>query len=493
MDGVINTGTVAPRKTKIVATLGPQTCDVQSIANLINAGLSVVRLNGAHNELTWHEAVVRNVRSVDPMIPILVDLPGRKIRTKDLAEPHVFKKGDLVIFSTSPDAEQAKVPVSYGLLHNELKNGDTILADDGTLKFTVQEIVGNEIRCVAECDGAIKSRKGLNIPYVQVKTPLLSARDLQIIEFCKRLGVDFVGVSFVEGREHVEEVRKALSNSEIGIVAKVENQFGVNNLEEIVMSADVIMIDRGDLGAETRSEKVGTLQKKILKQAQMRGTPVIVATEMLHTMIQSPTPTKAEIIDITNAVLDGASAVMLSGESAVGKFPVQSVTWMASVIREAEEFQESTHLPTNSGNLAESIGRTAVEIAQESKVDKIVCISYTGYAPKMISRFRGSSQVLAVTDTIEKARRMNIYWGVEAVPLKIRFTPRDISHIEKSLRTLWEQGLISERETIVIVAARYPHDGGKMNSIEVQKVGDLAKVLSWGKTREVSDRPLDAI
>ena len=309
------------RKTKIVATIGPATCTEAQIRKLIGEGLDIVRLNGSHNTLEWHRDVVRRVRSISPLIPILLDIPGRKVRTGVLAKNVPLKPGGTLVFTTDDDASGEKIPVTYGDLHLDLRAGHVILADDGTLRFHVLEVRGRDIICRIETAGTLCSSKGLNVPYVKLHGPVLSDRDRRMLEFARAEGVDFIGVSFVESAQHVAEVRKVLEGCTIGIVSKIENKYGLDNLREIIMASDGVMIDRGDLTAETELETLAIMQKRILREALVHGKPVIVATEMLHTMIHNPQPTKAEVNDISTAVLDGASALMLSGETAIGDFP----------------------------------------------------------------------------------------------------------------------------------------------------------------------------
>ena len=296
---------------------------------LREAGMSVARLNGSHSDLEWHRETIAEIRETVPGVPILLDIPGRKIRTIQLKHEPKFECDDRLILTTDTQHDGAKkVPVNYANLHNNLKEGDTIFADDGTLRFTVEKVEGNDIHVNAETAGCLRSRKGINVPYVQLDMPQVTPRDEEMIAFAKDTGVDFIGLSFVESAEHVEAIRNMIGDTSPRIIAKVENQGGIDKMEEISEVADAIMIDRGDLSVETNLRSVAILQKKIIRAARQYSRPVIVATEMLHTMMHNPYPTKAEVSDITNAVLDGCAAIMLSGETAIGDFPLETVQVM---------------------------------------------------------------------------------------------------------------------------------------------------------------------
>lgn len=328
--------------TRIVCTIGPATLNEATLLLLHEAGLSVARLNGSHNTLEWHQSAVEKIRKVLPNVPILLDIPGRKIRTLPLKHEPKFTVGDSIILTTDLSHDGTnKVPVDYAELHKDLKIGNKIMADDGTIEFSVERIVGCDIHCRAKTSGQLKSQKGINVPFVQLNTPLVTERDKKLIAFACENKVDYIGLSFVESAEQIEIFRRLIKTYCPRIVAKIENQGGIRNLKAIVRSADAIMIDRGDLAAETSLYNVAVMQKNIIAVAKEFGCPVIVATGMLHSMIQNSFPTKAEVSDITNAVLDGCSATMLSGETAIGLFPVEAVRTMKKVIEAAESYKPS--------------------------------------------------------------------------------------------------------------------------------------------------------
>ena len=313
--------------TRIVATIGPATNNEDSLIHLRNAGMSIARLNGSHNSLEWHAEVITLIHKVLPETPILMDIPGRKIRTIQLAEEPVFLVGDIIILTTDTSFDgKEKVPVNYDQLHNDLMAGQTVLADDGTLRFTITKIIGRDIYLRAETAGCLKSKKGINVPFVTLNTKLVTERDQTMIRFAQDNYIDFIGLSFVESKEHVQAIREIIQpRTYPRIVSKIENQGGINNMLEIIQVSDGIMIDRGDLSMETELDSIALRQKEIILSARRYAKPVIVATELLHSMIENNFPTKAEVCDISNAVLDGCAAVMLSGETAIGKNPVEAV------------------------------------------------------------------------------------------------------------------------------------------------------------------------
>jgi pyruvate kinase len=333
-------------RTRIIATIGPATSSLEMLTSLARAGMDTVRLNASHNVPAWHRDAITLVRQVLPTTPVLLDVPGRKIRTAHLAHEPEFAVGDPLTLTTEEGHDgRLKVTVGSRRLHLDVSPGDTLLADDGRLRFTVVDVVGRDLRCRAEAAGRLRSRKGINVPGVELGGELVGERDRDMLAFARENGVDLVGISFVESARHVGLVREELAGSGIGIVAKIETPRAVRNLEEIIDASDAVMIDRGDLSAETDLEHIGVLQKEILSRAAEFEKPVIVATELLDTMTERPYPTKAEITDITNAVLDGAAAVMLSGETAIGAHPVESVTVMRRIASAAEQYLRTTKVP----------------------------------------------------------------------------------------------------------------------------------------------------
>lgn len=471
--------------TKIVATIGPVSANPETLLALAEAGMSVARLNGSHANLEWHEATIQMIRKTLPDTPILMDIPGRKIRTGLLTVEPSFKRGEKIILTTEAGHDGSKkVPVNYATLHEDLKPGATVLADDGTLRFVVESIQGQDVICMAEVDGTLRSRKGINVPYVKLRTQLVTERDREMMAFCVRTGIDYVGISFVESSDHVEKIRALIPQGFPKIVAKIENQGGLDHQEEVIESADAIMIDRGDLSVETDMESVALKQKVILKTAQQKGKPVIVATEMLHSMIQSPLPTKAEIADITNAVLDGCAATMLSGETAVGNYALDAVSLMSRVSGKAEVYVQETpseKAVKNTATVPEAMGEAIALLCRSLPITKIVAVTLSGYAARRISSCRPKQPILAVSNNAQAARSFNLYYGTTGVHLDILFSQKSTDHVALCLKKLWETGKILETDMVLVTTVGYPKSGNRMNMIETHVVVDLVETLGWNK------------
>lgn len=471
-------------KTKIVCTIGPKTDDSISIKKLIKNGMTMARLNGSHNTLDWHIRTIKLIRKIDPYLPIIFDLPGRKIRTAKSNQNYFFNKNETIIFTTNNKYKgNEKILVNYEKLHLDLKKRDTILADDGTLKFTVTSIKGNDIFCKSHLSGVLKPSKGINVPYIKMRSPLVSKKDISILKMCKDQGVDFVGVSFVDSGKQLKEVYKYLRGSCTEVIAKVENQFGLDNLESIVENSFGILIDRGDLGAETKISNIPLMQKKIIETADKYGKPVIVATEILHTMIENPFPTKSEVSDIANAVLDGASALMLSGETAVGKYPFEACRLMQEVALTTEEYlcQNQIEISQVKQNTSDVIAESIKTACLELDISKIIAITLSGFSARMISLNRPVQDILVVTDGIEKSRQLNLLWGVRSFVSNFEFKPTDAEGTKNALKDLYNNKILNKKDTVVVTAVKYPNPKVKttMNFLEIHKIKDLVDIFSW--------------
>ena len=469
-------------RTGIVATIGPASLAPERLRALRDAGMTMARLNGSHGDLAWHGAAIAALRAMDETLPILLDIPGRKIRTGLLAHEPAFAAGDRLVLTTDAAHDGTeKVPVNYEHLHDDLALGATILADDGTLAFTVEAVTGRDIVCVAQGAGVLRSRKGINVPQVDLRTPPVTDRDRAMVDFARAQGVDFIGISFVDSAAHVAAVRELVGGASPRIVAKVENQAGLDAVEEIVAAADAIMIDRGDLSVETNLEGLALAQKRILAVAQRGGKPAIVATEMLHTMIAHPFPTKAEISDITNAVLDGAAAVMLSGETAIGQHGTAAVALMRRVADAAEAHMAPAQ-PLREVAVPEAVGAAARALCDALPISKVVAVTLSGFSARSlaIGGTGGPRQpILAVTNDATAARSFNLLPGVTGVAVDVAFTAHSTDHIPQCLETLWRRGLIDLEDLILVAAVGYPRAGNTLNLLETHKVADLAAALGW--------------
>ena len=472
------------QKTRIVCTIGPSTCSEEALFSLIKSGMTIVRLNGSHNTREWHRDVIRKIRKISNTTPILVDLPGRKIRTVNLKREYSFCAEEIITLTSSLDGEEyGKIPVNYNNFHNDIRPGDKILADDGTLEFKVIEVVGRDVLVKAKSDGILKSAKGINVPYVKVNTPLVSDRDLTLIEMCREEEVDYVGISFVENQGHIDEIKKYLHGTSIKIISKVENQFALDNLEEIIKASFGVMIDRGDLSAETNLFDIAIVQKKILKIANTHGVPVIIATEMMHNMVLHSSPTKSEVNDITNAVLDGASAVMLSGETAAGMYPFDAVRIMSKILLAAEEYLFSLSKKMYLGNSFTDtpffIG-DCIQVACETlPITKVVCVTKTGYALKVLNRHRIKQPLLVFTEDISTARKLRLYWGADCYAGDAVFTPLNVNLIKDAAKKLYDDHLLTDDDLILSTSVRYPSPANetKLNCMEIHRIIDLKNIF----------------
>ena len=471
------------KRTKIVCTIGPKTESEDALRKLIDAGMDVARLNGSHNSLEWHAATIARIRKVAPQVPILLDIPGRKIRTTQLAHEPTFSIGQIIVLTTDTSHDgRHKIPVNYAGLHKDLRTDNVILADDGTLRFVVVKIDGQDIHARAETAGQLKSCKGINVPFVKLQTAMVTDRDRNMMKFARDNGVDFIGLSFVESAKHVEAIRELAGGDWPRIVSKIENQGGLDHMDEIIAVTDAIMIDRGDLSVETNLENLSLFQKRIIQAAQRAAKPVIVATEMLHSMIGSPVPTKAEVSDISNAVLDGCSATMLSGETAIGKFPFEAVKTMSAVAKAAAGYM---HGENGGGQrlaaVPQAVGEAIALMCRSLPITKIVAVTRSGYAAREIAARQPRQPILAVSDDAYAARSFNLLAGVEGIHVDVPFSRTSTDHIVKCLMLLWQQGRLDDSDMVLVSAVGYPRSGNRMNLLQTHVIGDLAETLNWRK------------
>jgi pyruvate kinase len=470
-------------RVKIVGTIGPSTAAPERLAALRAAGMDVARLNGAHADHAWHAGMIEVIRATIPDVPILLDIPGRKIRTGRLAAPIPVAEGDLVVITTEPGHDGSpKIPVTYAGLHADVAAHDAILMDDGNLRLTVLAVEGRDIICRTLNAGLLQSGKGLHAPGVRLRLGFVSERDRNLLTFAREHGVDFVGMSFVDSGEHVQAVRTLVGKDGPRIVAKVETRSALEQLAEIIAAADALMIDRGDLSVETSLERVALFQKRVLSEARRAGRPIIVATEMLHSMIEQRFPTKAEVSDITNAVLDGADALMLSGETAMGKFPIEAVAAMrtiADVIVEDHQQRLDGAAADASSSVPEAIGEAIALICRRVAVSKIVAVTRSGYAARMIAARMPRQPILAVSDDPVAARAFNLVRGVRGFYVDIPFSRTGVEHVPRCLETLWRAGELTDDDLVLVTAVSYPRSGNRMNLIETHRVADLRETLAW--------------
>ena len=467
---------------KIVATIGLHTSGADPLRKLVDCGMDVARLNAAHSDLPWHARTIDLIRTVAPHVPIILDLPGCKVRTGPLERELHFDTGDRITFTTAQcNGNSGRIPVTGAELHEKLNVADVLSAEDGALRFTVLEVVGQEVICRADAPGVLGSCKGIGLPS-STHSGLLTDRDRQILALAIEKQVDFVGVSFVASRAHIRSVRELVPDGVPRVIAKIESQEGLDHLEEIAEEADALMVDRGDLSVQTSLESLVTSQKHILKVARTAARPVIIATELLHTMIANPFPTKAEVSDISNAVLDGASAVMLSGETAIGKYPFEAVGFMKQIAASASHYEQADldrQMELGPRNIPSAVAEAVSLICRRLPVTKIVAITIGGYAARMVAASRPRQPLLAVSNDAAAARSFNLMPGTEGIHVDIPFSRTSTDHIARCLQILWRRKKLVEEDLVLVTSLGYPRSGNRMNMIQTHSISDLRQVLNW--------------
>ena len=417
------------RQTKIICTLSDQRCNRDFIERMITAGMDVVRLNTAHMDIPSAEQMVRDIRAVSNHVGILLDTKGPEVRTCNMAEPLTVKTGDVVGISGT-QVPAGGFQVSYEQLTEHIPAGSMILIDDGLVELRVDERAGDVLKCTVLNDGEIKNKKSVNIPGANLDLPTLTERDAQFIDWATRSEVDFIAHSFVRSREDVEAVQAILDlrHSQIKIIAKIENREGVDNLESILDVAYGVMVARGDLGIEIPAAEVPGVQKEMIRVCIRRRKPVITATQMLHSMIENPRPTRAEVSDVANAVEDGTDAVMLSGETAYGKFPEESVRMMAEIALTVERTKTTLvdTLPVYEDNEQSMprnhIAKAAVTCAAALPVKAIITSTKSGLTARLCSSYRGRTPILALAGNISTVRHLSLSYGVSATQISVPST-----------------------------------------------------------------------
>ena len=466
------------QRVKIVATIGPNTANSTTLKQMFQAGMSVARLNGSHNTLAWHKNTIKLIKKVLPNCPILLDIPGKKIRTAKLKYEPSFKVGDILTLTTKSNFDGIKkIPLTNKRLHQYLSKGDIIFADDGTLKFSVLKVTGNDIYIKAHTNGILKSSKGINVPHVNLGKSAITSRDKKMIQFAILNKIDFIGLSFIENGDHLIKIRKIIKGNIPKLVAKIENKKGIENLSDIIKKTDCIMIDRGDLSTETNIETLAINQKKIIATSLKYAKPVIVATEMLDNMINNPFPTKAEALDIFNSIADGATATMLSGETAVGKYPVESIKVMAKIANTSIVHNEVVN--SESENEIYGMATAIKNLCNMLPINKIITVTASGFAPRIISAQKIKQPIIAVTNNEEVSKGFNLFFNTKGVFFQTKFYKDNLQHISKCVKFLWNKKEISSNDFILIVALAYPSKGRRMNIIQTHYVKDLIRTFSW--------------
>jgi pyruvate kinase len=454
------------KKTKIICTIGPASLSKEKLRKMYRAGMNGARINTAYGTLDQYRDMIETIRGVAD-IPVIVDIKGPEIRLR-VRGKRTVKKGDVL------EAGFKDETISFSRnFYDGVDVGDNVLVDNGKLRLQVAEKKKSILKLVALTPGEIDDGKGVNIPYTKLAVPTLSGRDREIVSLAKEKDVEFIALSFTRNAQDVKNLRKEAHGFKGAIIAKIENSEGVNNFNHILDVADGIMVARGDLGVEIEPERVPLVQKSIIRQCNQRGKTVVTATEMLESMMHNPIPTRAEVSDVANAILDGTEVTMLSGETAVGQYPVEAVSMMSRIAVETEKAIENHVEEEGFINISDTISRAIQRTCREMPVNKVVTLTRSGYTAKMISRFKITQPIIAVTPDAHVKRQLELAFGVSPVHIDYREEKDRILAVAKKLHTT---GLINEGDTILFTAAFRTSRKHASNLIEIHKLKELKEL-----------------
>jgi pyruvate kinase len=465
------------KQTKIVASISDRRCDVDFIRQLFNAGVNVIRMNTAHASEEGIKNIIRNVREVSRHIGILIDTKGPEIRTTG-CEGHIeYKAGDVVKLFGRPEIDSTHdiVNLSYENFAADVQEGDHVLFDDGALDMVVIGINGPAVIAQVTNDGVLGSHKSVNVPGRHIDLPALTSKDRKNIMLAIEQDIDFIAHSFVRSAADVRAVQAILDayNSDIKIISKIENQEGVDNIDEIIDASYGIMIARGDLGIEVPIERIPGIQRQLIRKCQEKKKPVIVATQMLHTMINNPRPTRAEVTDIANAIYSSADALMLSGETASGKYPIEAVRTMAAIAEQAEQDRANNHIdiPLSANcDIREFMAHSAIEATEKLGVKGIITDSATGTTARSLAAFRGPHPVLAICYKDKLQRLLNLSYGVIPVYQKDHISSEQL--FLAAVRMLRQKGYVELNDKIAYLSGNISV-GGATKFLEINTVKEV--------------------
>lgn len=472
------------RKVKIICTMGPSCWDEAIVSELVQSGMNVARMNFSHGDYESHTKTINNVRKVEEKLrrPIatLLDTKGPEIRTGMLADHEkvqLISGDEFYLYFEQKDGTSEGVHVDYADLYKEVSAGQEIFIDDGSILLSVEELHSESIKCKVLVGGELGEQKGVNVPGAILSVPTLTEKDIMDIRWGIEHNVDYIAVSFVRTKDDVLSVRKVLEeNSGVSkIIAKIETRQSVQNIDEILTVVDGIMVARGDLGVEMPTEDVPMVQKEIIEKCRAQGKPAIVATQMLDSMIRNPRPTRAEASDVANAVIDGADAVMLSGETASGKYPVESVNIMHKILMRTEEnlsaWQRTPKVFFNCGEIADAVSKSARDISEMVCATAILSLTRSGATARMVSKYRPDCPVIALTPSFSTWRELALVWGV--YPLVCPFTTDVEESVSNSLSLVEQEGLIKGGDNVVFTSGIPLGVPGSTNLLQVYTVGKI--------------------
>ncbi len=475
--------TTANGRTKIVCTIGPATQSVEQLVRLIDAGMDVARLNFSHGSHDDHLAAMQNIREACKQtgehIAVLQDLCGPKIRTGTLKNKKAeLKEGSTIVFTTEEiEGDEHRVSTAYKELPQDVKPGDSILLDDGKLCVRVVSTAKTEVVCTVETGGILGEHKGMNLPGVKLSTPSLTEKDIDDLEFGLKNDVDYIALSFVRSADDIRSLRehcRMLVKHFVPIIAKIEMADAIRAIDEIISESDAVMVARGDLGVEMPPEEVPVLQKMIVRKCNEAGKPVIIATQMLESMIENPRPTRAEASDVANAVLDGADAVMLSAETSVGKYPIETVRTMNNIIlRTEQQIPEKGIIEkrpfVKDDTVLDAVAQSACVLAEKINASALIPITHSGATAWRLSRFRPSARIIAVTGEEHVLRRLNLVWGVRGIVLTDYIGSADtiLHRIKEKLK---QEGYLKSGDYVIFTIGIPLMARGLTDTINVERV-----------------------
>lgn len=475
------------KNTKIVCTIGPASESVDTLVQLIESGMNVARLNFSHGDHDEHLARINNIREASEKtgrrVAILLDTKGPEIRTNNMKDhkPVTLVKGSEVRVSmTEVEGDEKKFSITYTELINDVEKGSHILIDDGLVDLLVTDIdtANNEIVTEVQNTGIVKDKKGVNVPGVSVQLPGITEKDANDIRFGLENDIDYIAASFVRKPSDVLEIREILEetgNESVQIIPKIENQEGVDNLDDILSVSDGLMVARGDLGVEIPAEQVPVVQKDMIRKCNLAGKPVITATQMLDSMQSNPRPTRAEASDVANAIFDGTDAIMLSGETAAGDYPVEAVQTMNRIALVSEGRKEAktdigSLKPSTEGDMAEAISQSVAYTARSLSVSTIVAATESGHTAKMISKYRPSAKIIALTFSESQARKLVLAWGVAPFVVEKPASTDEMMSLAGTVAK--ESGYAQDGDTIIISAGVPVGEKGTTNLMKIQVIGE---------------------
>jgi pyruvate kinase len=455
------------KKTKIICTIGPASLSRNTLEKMYRAGMNGARINTAYGTLDLYRVIISSLREVAD-IPIIIDVKGPEIRLKTKGRRTV-NKGDFLEVG-----KDEKISFNNNI-YGDVDVGDNVLIDNGKLKTQVVQKQKGVLKLLATASGKIDDGKGVNIPNKKLAVPTLSSKDLEMVDLAKENDVEFIALSFTRNAQDVNNLKKKASGFKGAIIAKIENSEGVDKFNEILDVADGIMVARGDLGVEIEPERVPLVQKSLIKLSNQKGKLVVTATEMLESMIHQPNPTRAEVSDVANAILDGSDAVMLSGETAVGQYPVDAVEMMTRIANETEKAVKSNVEDTPFINISDTVSRAIQRICQSMPVHKVIPLTRSGYTARMIARFKIAQPIIAVTPEIKIKKQLELTFGVYPVLINYREEKDRILTVANHLH---EMHLVDDEETVLFTEGVRTTVEHASNSIEIHKIKELREFAS---------------